>query len=61
MYICYSDPCISIDFFNMVHNFGSINVNEEEKEVFLHVGSLGHAALLFVNKRLEGYDQILPF
>ncbi|XP_010921989.1 beta-galactosidase 8 isoform X1 [Elaeis guineensis] len=33
----------------------SINVNEEAKEVFLHIGSLGHAALLFINKRLEGF------
>ncbi|XP_034698221.1 beta-galactosidase 8-like isoform X2 [Vitis riparia] len=38
----------------------SINVKEsivpgQEKEAFLHIGSLGHAALVFVNKRLVGF------
>ena len=43
----------------MLHHVGSINVQEsivpgQEKEAFLHIGSLGHAALVFVNKRLVG-------
>ena len=43
----------------MLHHVGSINVKEsivpgQEKEAFLHIGSLGHAALVFVNKRLVG-------
>ncbi|KAM1108418.1 hypothetical protein PS1_005026 [Malus domestica] len=38
----------------------SINVNEniitrQEEELFLHIESLGHAALVFVNKRLVGF------
>ena len=43
----------------MLHTTGSINVKEDimpgkEKELLLHIESLGHAALVFVNKRLQG-------
>ena len=41
-------------------HFGSINVDEnakqgQEKEALLLVQSLGHAALVFVNKKLVGW------
>ena len=43
----------------MWHFSDSINLDEElstneKKEVLLHVQSLGHAALLFINKELAG-------
>ncbi|XP_058085526.1 beta-galactosidase 6-like isoform X2 [Magnolia sinica] len=33
----------------------SIDVTENEKEVYLNVASLGHAAMVFVNKRFVGF------
>jgi len=44
---------------DMLHYSGSINVEEDimpgkEKDYLLHIESLGHAALVFVNKRLQG-------
>ena len=43
----------------MLHHVGSINVKAstvpgQEKDPILHIGSLGHAALVFVNKKLVG-------
>lgn len=44
---------------DVLHHTGSINVNEnivpgQGKELFLHIESLGHAALVFVNKKPIG-------
>lgn len=40
---------------DLLHHFGSLYVEAgQDKEQFLNIESLGHAALVFVNKRFVG-------
>lgn len=48
---------LSFSYYDLpsLHNIHNISVNaDQEKDVVLNIESLGHAALLFVNKRLIG-------
>lgn len=53
--VLFFSLCLTLCCLVLLHHVDSINIGaNQDKEIFLNIMSLGHAAVVFVNKRLIG-------